>query len=108
MSGCQSEIPGFELGQTSFNSPPPPTSSDALPPTTSTRDLKDPSRRGSEGSEKMVRVERTNSFNLEKSKPLSDQSGGTSSSSEGMMMNIDGAAATTTEPLSEDEEPQDE
>ncbi|GAA5947057.1 hypothetical protein JCM3765_002133 [Sporobolomyces pararoseus] len=107
------KIPGFELGQTSFNSPPPPpsnSSSSDLPPPPSTTSTRDQSniRRGSEGSEKMVRVERTNSFNLSSS----EQSGG----SQGMMMNVDGATptntvlgvASTTEPLSDDEEPQDE
>ena len=50
------EIPGFELGQTSFNSPPPHHT---------LNEDSNTSRRGSEGSEKMVRVERTNSFNAQ-------------------------------------------
>ncbi|GAA5896952.1 phosphatase inhibitor 2 family protein [Sporobolomyces salmoneus] len=90
------KIPGFELGQTSLGSPPLSSSS------SSTRDNSG-SRRGSEGSEKMVRVERTNSFNSEKS-----ASDGVSSDS----MVLDGEAGATsvaaTGESSDDEEPQDE
>ncbi|GAA6025608.1 hypothetical protein JCM11491_001427 [Sporobolomyces phaffii] len=88
------KIPGFELGQTSLGSPPPSTAASSLDGT---------SRRGSEGSEKMVRVERTNSFNSERAAAALEPSGGA--------MHLDAAAATaaaTTEPPSDDDEPADE